>query len=300
MSKTLVIDNGGGIGNRMQNMINGFYFRNKYEFTKTYLTWRYQWTWMAHYRDLLATTPEYDLIDESDLGYPPCIWQTGPVYPAGLKKSDFKIMTPTNSDFKEEDMREASAVILRESEVYSMISPEESYEIIKNHFPEPSTRVSNSVNSFLDAHDLETDKYLGVHIRRADKVGYGPDDNYYISEIKKYLEKEGSKVFLCSDDFRSEQKLKNMFPKNVFIREKPVGSEAVPFVGQFKNSDPNKNRVPFSKEIDDKLEKMISRVDSNPPEWWQKERDINSGRMMYNIYRSRLHVTEPFTPWPIV
>ena len=33
MSKTLVIDNGGGIGNRMQNMINGFYFRNKYEFT---------------------------------------------------------------------------------------------------------------------------------------------------------------------------------------------------------------------------------------------------------------------------
>ena len=300
MSKVLVIDNGGGIGNRMQSMLSGFYFRDKYNFTKTYLTWRYQWTWMAYYKDLLAPSPEYELIDESDLGYPPCIWQTGAIYPPELKEEDYKIMIPRDQQFKEEDMISAQAVILRKSGVYSKISNEETYRIIRNYFPKPSTKLSNNINLFLDSHGLETDKYLGVHMRRTDKIGFGPSDDYYISEIKRYLDNEGSKVFLCSDDPKSENKLKKMFPNNVFVRKKPENSEAVPFVGQFKNFDPNRNKVPFSKEIDDKLEQMIPRTGSNPPGWWIKERDINSGRMMYNIYRSRLHVIEAVTDFFIL
>ena len=291
INKTLVIECGGGFGNRMQNFINGFYFRDKYNFTKTYLTWRYQWGWMSYYKDILSLSPEYELIDESELGYPPC-FGSGIVYPLGSNEQDFKIVTPTDSTFREEEMNQLSSVVLRESDIYSKIPLDERYRIAKEYFPNPSTQLSEKINLFMNSAGLETDKYLGVHIRKTDKLGQGPSEEYYISEIRRFLEKEGSKIFLCSDDPKTERKIMNMFPQNVSVRKKSPNSDAVPFIGDFKNS--HSNRIRFSKEIDDKLEQMIPRSGSNPPEWWVKERDPLSAnpRMIYNTYRNRLHTVE--------
>ena len=293
MEKIIVVDLGGGIGNRFQNLINGFYFKEKYNFTKMYVAWRSQWTWVARYSDFFKQSKEYELIEECDLGYPPSIWQTGNIYPPGYTSEHFTTIIPTDYPCKVHLMEKHINVVVKESEVFTPIGTEKCLKIVRDKLPDLSDSLQAKVQSFMEENKLSRDKFVGVHIRRTDRSGQGPTDEYYTQKIFNILQSDPDmKFFICSDEPAVEEKIKNIFPKNVFFRKKDAKAAAVPFIGKFLHSDPQRNRVPFTKEIDDKLESMMSREGTNPPDWWLKERDIGSGRMLYNIYRSKDSVSE--------
>tara|TARA_E500000331_G_scaffold357022_1_gene417239 strand:- start:4882 stop:5874 length:993 start_codon:yes stop_codon:yes gene_type:complete len=288
--KILIIDCGGGTGNRLQNMINGFYFKEKYNYSKMYFAWRNQWSFTGRYEDFFEKTREFEVIEELDKDYPPSIWHSGNIFPKGYTQEDFTTIIPTNTPCMVHLMEGDINAIIKESDIFPQMGSPKALEIIKNHMPGPSEKVLGIVTDFMESNQLETDNYVGVHIRRTDKLGQGPADNYYETQISNILNSNpDTKFFICSDDPFVEKKLKQKFPENVTFRQKRPEDAPRPMLGSF---EPGLNFIPYNKTLDEKLESICSSANTNPPEWWLEERTIKPGKQLYNAIRTEASVLD--------
>lgn len=290
MEKILVIDCGGGTGNRLQNMVNGFYFKEKYNYSKMYFAWRNQWSFTGRYEDFFEKTGEFEVIEELDRNYPPSIWHSGNIFPEGYTQKDFTTIIPTNVPCQVHLMEGDVNAVIKESDIFPPMGNQKALDIIKNHMPGPSQKVLKFVNDFMQSNQLVTDKFIGVHIRRTDKLGHGPGDNYYENQISNILKSNpDAKFFLCSDDPDAEKRLKDRFPKNITFREKDPENSPRPMIGCF---EPGHNFIPYNQLLDDELESICSRTGTNPPEWWLEERTIKPGKQLYNAIRTEISVLD--------
>lgn len=290
MEKILVIDCGGGAGNRLQNMVNGFYFKEKYGYSKMYFAWRDQWSFTGRYEDFFEKTSEFEVIEELDRDYPPSIWHSGNIFPEGYTQQNFTTIIPTNVPCMVHLMEQDINAVIKESDIFPPMGGQKALEIIKNKMPGPSDKVSKIVNEFMNDNGLQVDNFIGVHVRRTDKLGHGPNDNYYKDQISKILTKSPDvKFFVCSDDPLIEESLFSQFPNNIVKRDKNPNNSPKPIIGIF---EPGPNFIPYSPKIDNILESRISRDGTNPPEWWLEERNEKYGKRLYNITRSRKSVLD--------
>ena len=290
MSKILIVDCGGGAGNRLQNMVNGFYFKEKYNYSKMYFAWRNQWSFTGRYSDFFEKTGEFEVLEEMDRPYPPSIWHSGNIFPNGYSKKDFTTIIPTNTPCMVHLMEGDVNAVIKESDIFPAMGTQSATQIIKNNMPDPSKLVSKIVSDFMSDNGLETDKFIGVHIRRTDKLGHGPSDSYYKDQISNTLKvMPDMKFFVCSDDPLVEENLFSQFPNNMVKRDKDPNNSPKPIIGIF---EPGPNFIPYSPKIDNILESRISRDGTNPPEWWLKERNEKYGKRLYNITRSRESVLD--------
>lgn len=288
--KIIIVDCGGGTGNRMQNMINGFYFKKKYGFSKMYFAWRNQWCFPGRYEDLFEKTSDFEVIEETDRDYPPSIWHSGNVFPEGYTQDDFVNITPTNTPCMVHLMEQNINVVIKESDIFPQMGNQSALDIIKNQMPGPSEGVSQSIDEFMSKNGLTTDNFIGVHVRRTDKLGCGPNDSFYESQMRSIIESNPSvKMFLCSDDPLSEEKFKNMFPDNVVYRQKGPSSSPTTIVGDFQ---PGQNLIKYDKQVDQRLESVCSSEGKDIPEWWKIEREYLPERTLYNALRSRESVLD--------
>ncbi len=290
MNKILVIDCGGGTGNRLQNMINGFYFKEKYNYSKMYFAWRNQWSFTGRYEDFFEKTEDFEIIEELDRNYPPSIWHSGNIFPEGYSQEDFTTIIPTNVPCMVYLMEGKVNAVIKESDIFPPMGAQKALEIVKNKMPGPSDKVSKIANEFMNDNDLQSDNFIGVHVRRTDKLGHGPDDNYYKNQIANILrEKPSMKFFLCSDDPQVEHRLKSIFPNNIVSREKDPDNAPRPMIGNF---EPGHNFIPYNKELDEVLDSICSSQDTNPPDWWLEERTIKPGKQLYNAIRTEASVLD--------
>lgn len=285
MSKILVIDCGGGTGNRMQNMVNGFYFKKKYGFSKMYFAWRNQWSFTGRYKDFFEKTPEFEVIEEMERNYPPSIWHSGNIFPKGYTQDDFEVIIPTNTPCMVHLMEKNINAVIKESDIFPQIENQDVLNIIKNQMPDASAAVSKCVDEFMTHNGLCVDNFVGVHIRRTDKLGCGPGDSFYESQIRSIINFNSSvKLFLCSDDPLAEERFKNMFPDNIVYRKKDPLSAPTTMLGDF---EPGPNFIKYDKHVDQKLESICSREGKDLPEWWKIERDLSSDKKLYNALRTK-------------
>ena len=290
MSKILVIDCGGGTGNRLQNMVNGFYFKKKYGYSKMYFAWRNQWSFTGRYEDFFEKTSEFEVIEELDRKYPPSIWHSGNIFPEGYTQEDFTTIIPTNVPCMVHLMEKNLNAVIKESDIFPPIGGQNALEIIKNKMPGPSQKVSKIVDEFMRDNGLETDNFIGVHIRRTDKLGHGPDDSYYENQIANILrENPNMKFFLCSDDPQVEYKLRTIFPNSIINREKDPNNAPRPMIGSF---EPGHNFIPYNKELDEILDSIWPKSNTSPPDWWLEERSHTPGKKLYNAIRTKESVLD--------
>jgi hypothetical protein len=285
MSKILVVDCGGGTGNRMQNMVNGFYFKKRYGFSKMYFAWRNQWSFTGRYEDFFERTIDFDVIEEMDRNYPPSIWHSGNIFPEGYTQEDFVTIIPTNTPCMVHLMEQDINAVIKESDIFPQMGNQTALDIIKNQMPGPSKGVSQSVNMFMAQNGLTTDNFIGVHIRRTDKLGCGPGDSFYEAQIRNILKSNPSvKMFLCSDDPLAEKRLKDLFPNNIVYRRKDPLNAPTPMLGKF---EPGPNFINYDKQVDQRLESICPSDGKDLPLWWKIERDFSKEKKLYNALRSK-------------
>tara|TARA_B100000989_G_C19530746_1_gene469657 strand:+ start:372 stop:1352 length:981 start_codon:yes stop_codon:yes gene_type:complete len=290
MEKILVIDCGGGTGNRLQNIVNGFYFKEKYNFTKMYFAWRNQWSFTGRYEDFFEINDDFDIIEELDRPYPPSIWHSGNIFPNNYTQDDFVTIIPTNKPCMVHLMEENINAVIKESDIFPQMGQDRALKIIKNNLPGPSKKVLYLIDAFMEQNNLQTDNFVGIHIRRTDKLGCGPGDAFYIQQIRSIINSNPNvKMFLCSDDLEVERNMKSMFPDNIVFRKKDPLNAPRPMLGNFI---PGPNFIPYTKELDNALESIVSSDNKHLPQWWLNERKIEPGKKLYNAIRTKESVLD--------
>ena len=199
---------GGGLCNRFQNIINSFYYYEKYSFNKLCIIW----TSSHHCRASFG-----ELFEERDFNISPTI---------GVAKNAraFKVSSRNGVCLQpnERNLRENQDCIIRGPRLIGSIPTEKVLEIVSTRLPLPSIPLQGKIKAFLVDNDLEPKSYIGVHIRRSDYPSkLKKPDEFYIEHMREALKNnKDQKFFLCSDYSGVEREIRNMFPSNVIIRPK--------------------------------------------------------------------------------
>jgi hypothetical protein len=199
----------GGLCNRLNNIISGYYYHEKYSFNKLCIIW-------APTRHCRASFGE--LFEERDFNIASNI---------GVAKGARKFRATKNCRSglcpPERNLRGNQDCTIRGPRLPRNLSTDKAVEIISARLPLPSIPLQGKIKAFLVDNDLEPKSYIGVHIRKTDlspRRRQKPNQFYIEHIIEALKNNKDQKFFLCSDDSGVEREIYSMFPSNVIIRPK--------------------------------------------------------------------------------
>jgi hypothetical protein len=203
----------GGICNRLNNIINGLYYYEKYSFNKKCLIWTPNSECEASFGDLFE-----------ERGF-------NVASNRGAAKGAHLLPARTPKDYRQESLMQRQLALLAGNEDCHIkergslnpdIPTQKIVEIISTRLPLPSPPLQVKIKAFLVDNNLEPKSYIGVHIRRTDgpKSQRVPTHNYARHIRTALKNNKDQKFFVCSDDSMIEKRIYAKFPSNVFIRPK--------------------------------------------------------------------------------
>ena len=217
-----LIECGGGLGNRINNIINGLFFIEKYKIDTFYLVWRNQNGLSCEFSEILNNDSDWNIIDE-------IVINNGlNLTDEKLKKIvksevDIKHLTNNVSEFTKAINKKRGTWIIRGSDNEYNIDENERLRLFKKHIYNKIFNqqwVLKKVNEFYKNNNIEKKKYIGLHIRRTDFPNMIKDE-YIHNDIMKILENDKNiKIYLSSDSNETEKKFKKIYKNNIIIRNK--------------------------------------------------------------------------------
>lgn len=264
--KNLIIDCIGGTGNRLGNILLGYYLRDQWSFERMFINWQRQFSCDARFGDCFKQ-PASVLVFDTD---------QGDGRRAMMEYFDGQIQTIDEYAPRQEIAADGNYLLISKH-MDKSIPPGALPDLICQYFPEPIEEIQQTVSSFISRHGVNS-SWRGVHCRRTDRDNI--DNDYYLEEIGSILKEDPTQRFIvCSDCSDSERLIHVAFPENVIYREKR--SQPVPII-----EEPKLKRFVFDELAHQRLLSLGWNDEHYAPQ------AIRDGKEKYNIYRSRVAVQE--------
>ena len=231
----IIVKCGGGLCNRINNLINGIYlshFLNR----KLYVWWELDNACQCPVEKLFSNYFDQNytpILNEEFVYYSPFNTDTTKheiknnygesKFRITFNYDDYrKMYNRTNNEvhiispqiISELKSIQSPTIIFSSSVIFTEIIPEiDVINILKDL--RPILELQQQIDDQVRSHNINS-SVIGVHLRKTDYNLLS--DDYVMDTMNTFLKKDAKKMFLiCSDSHSTEQKFKNLYPENVII-----------------------------------------------------------------------------------